>query len=238
MTEFQMPHSAHDGVHVSFLLDRSGSMGRIVDDVIGGFNQFHREQQRQPGACRMTLVQFDSQAPFEILTDAISVHEVPPLDPLRYQPRGGTPLYDALGHLLELADRHARGRDEDTVVVVFTDGQENASVSWSREAVFERIESLKEKGWTFVFMGANQDSYAASGRLRFTAGSTSNWHLRDSRTAFSSMSRSMASFRSKQRTEREIQKGDFFEGLKEAESGSLPSPERQKTKTTNGADDA
>jgi uncharacterized protein YegL len=234
MTEIQPPHPAHDGVHVSFLLDRSGSMGSIRDDVIGGFNQFLREQKSQPGACRMTLVQFDSQAPFEVLADAVSVQDVAPLDAGRYQPRGGTPLYDALGALLDHADRHARGRDQDTVVVVFTDGQENSSATWSREAVFERIEALKQQGWTFVFMGANQDSYAAAGRLGFATGSTSNWRVHDSSTALSQMSRSLGSFRGKPRSEREKQKLDFFEGIKESEaSDSGAAKEPRKAKTTH-----
>src|SRR5262245_63093084 len=124
MSQTPIPAGA---VHVSFLLDRSGSMSAIRDDVIGGFNQFLREQQGRSGECRMTLVQFDTQAPFEILADAARVHEVPPLDAGRYEPRSGTPLLDALGCLLDHAERRARGRDEDPVVVVFTDGEENSS---------------------------------------------------------------------------------------------------------------
>src|SRR5262245_59865681 len=143
-----MNDSSHDpnAVHVSFLLDRSGSMGAIQNDVIGGFNQFLREQQALPGACRMTLVQFDSQHPFEVLSDAVDVNAVGLLDAQRYRPRGGTPLLDALGQLLDHAERRARGRDEDAVVVVFSDGQENASHAWTRAALFERIEGLKAKG--------------------------------------------------------------------------------------------
>src|SRR5262245_13696180 len=79
---------ASQGVHVHFLLDRSGSMGAIASDVIGGFNEFLREQQARPDACRMTLVQFDSQQPFELLAEARDVRDVPPLDTASYRPRG------------------------------------------------------------------------------------------------------------------------------------------------------
>jgi len=226
------PAAPHDGVHVSFLLDRSGSMGAIRDDVIGGFNQFLREQQAQPGACRMTLVQFDSQGPFEILADARPVAEIVPLDAARYQPRASTPLLDALGQLLEHADRRARGRNEDVVVVVFTDGQENASREWTRAALFERIEALKKQGWSFVFLGANQDSYAEAGALGFTRGSTSDWHANAPGVALASMSRAVSSFRGKPRSARDAQKDDFFEGVKEAESAapsaSAPRPRPPK----------
>ena len=209
--------STDEPVHISFLLDRSGSMGAIRDDVIGGFNQFLREQQRRPGACRMTLVQFDSQAPFEVLADAADVSAVAPLDGARYAPRAGTPLLDALGQLLEHAERRARGRDEDAVVVVFTDGQENASHAWTRAALFERIEALKARGWAFVFLGANQDSYAEAGALGFARGSTSDWRQSSSEAAFRQLNRSVGSYRSKSRGDRVAQSPDFFEGVKEAE---------------------
>lgn len=215
---------AEDAVHISFLLDRSGSMGAIRDDVIGGFNQFLHEQQQRPGACRMTLVQFDSQAPFEILADAADIKALGPLDGTRYEPRGGTPLLDALGTLIEHAERRARGRDEDAVIVVFTDGEENASHRWTRTALFERIEALKARGWAFVFLGANQDSYNEAGGIGFASGSTSNWSAGHSDSAFAQISRSVSSYRSKDRSQRSQQLANFFEGVKEAEQAAPPGP--------------
>lgn len=114
--------------HIHFLVDRSGSMQHLVDDVIGGFNGFIDEQRTTPGDCRLTLVQFDSNNPFEMLHDAIPIGDVPELDRARYQPRGATPLLDALGSLLDLAERrHVASTDE--LLVVFTDGLENASTT-------------------------------------------------------------------------------------------------------------
>ena len=220
MTQPTTQSAPHDAVHVSFLLDRSGSMEPIRDDVIGGFNQFLREQQARPGVCRMTLVQFDSQAPFEILADAADVRDVSPLDAGRYEPRAGTPLLDALGALIEHAERRARGRDEDAVIVVFTDGEENASERWKRAELFERIAALKARGWAFVFLGANQDAYAEGGGLGFAAGSTSGWKHRSSGAAFAQVTRSVLSYRGKDRSGRVEQSRNFFEGLKEAETDS------------------
>src|SRR5262249_50471146 len=217
MSQTPPPADGRAAVHVSFLLDRSGSMNAIREDVIGGFNQFLREQRGRPGECRMTLVQFDSQAPFEILADAAHVQDVLPLDTGRYEPRSGTPLLDALGTLLDHAERRARGRDEDPVVVVFTDGEENSSHRWTRAALFERIKGLEAKGWAFVFLGANQDSYAEAGALGFAAGSTSNWRSGAPQKAFEQMSRSIGSYRDKEQASRRNQSRDFFEGVKEAE---------------------
>lgn len=224
MSELASDAGPADSVHISFLLDRSGSMGPIREDVIGGFNQFLREQQARPGACRMTLVQFDAQSPFEVLAEATDVHQIAPLDGARYQPRGGTPLLDALGELLELAERRARGRDEDAVIVVFTDGQENASQRWTRAALFERIAALQERGWAFVFLGVDQDSYAEARALGFARGSTSNWRKQSSASAFAQLDRSVSSYRSKSRLARKTQSSDFFEGVKEAEEEPVADP--------------
>jgi len=217
-------------VHVSFLLDRSGSMAAIRDDVIGGFNQFLREQQSHPGTCRMTVVQFDSQNPFEVLADGVDVRELRELDADRYCPRGGTPLLDAVGRLIEHAERRARGRNEDSVIVVFTDGQENSSRQWSRSALFEQIEGLRARGFTFVFLGANQDSYHEAGQLGISSANTSNWHARHARTAYAQMSRSLSSYRDKSASGRVLQSADFFEGVKEAE-GAVQAEAEPKAKT-------
>src|SRR5262245_1041064 len=211
-------------VHVSFLLDRSGSMGAIRDDVIGGFNQFLREQRSHPGTCRMTVVQFDSQNPFEVLADGVDARELRELDSDDYCPRGGTPLLDAVGRLIEHAERRARGRNEDAVLVVFTDGQENASREWTRSALFERIEALRARGFSFVFLGANQDSYHEAGSLGIRSANTSNWNARDPRTPYAQVSRSLRSYREKSAKGRALQSADFFEGVKEAEGSASAEP--------------
>ncbi len=82
-------------VHISVVLDRSGSMARIADDIVGGFNTFLDEQRKTEGKARVTLVQFNGQDPFEVLIDGEDLDTVPDLDATRYLPRGSTPLHDA-----------------------------------------------------------------------------------------------------------------------------------------------
>ena len=65
--------------HIYFLLDRTGSMNPMVDDVVGGFNTFLAEQRAEGDDARMTLVQFDSQDPFEVIADAVRLAKVPEL---------------------------------------------------------------------------------------------------------------------------------------------------------------
>jgi len=203
---------------INFLLDRSGSMTQIADDVIGGFNSWLTAQQAEPKSCRMTLVQFDSQDPFEILAADLDITDVPPLDEATFRPRNMTPLLDAVGRLLDHAEAGARP-GEDQLVVVFTDGLENASHTWTREAIFDRIARLRDAGWTFVFLGANQDSYAEAGGIGIGDGNTSNYEYDDrgARAAFESLDRGSVAWRRKRPAARRATAREFFGGVKEAE---------------------
>jgi hypothetical protein len=162
---------------MSVVLDRSGSMAAIADDVVGGFNRLLAEQRTAPGDARVTLAQFDSQDPFEVLIDAVDLREVTDLDPSRYQPRGCTPLYDAIGRMIGRIDAGTARRaelglsPEDHLVVIVTDGLENASREFSRSAVFRLIEQRRAAGWVFAFLGANQDVYAEGGAIGVAPGS-------------------------------------------------------------------
>jgi len=159
--------------HMFVLLDRTGSMGGIAGAVKEGFDGFVREQAAKPGKMVLTLAQFDATDPFELVHDAIDVREVPPL---RFAPRSATPLYDAMARMIAHAEARQHGKDEeDMTIVVFTDGLENASTEHTRESVGRLVEQKKEQGWTCVFLGANQDSYAASGAVGVARGSTSNF---------------------------------------------------------------
>lgn len=102
-----------DQSHITVILDRTGSMMEIRDDVIGGFNAFLAEQQAASTPATFTLVQFDSQDPYEVLHHDRPIAEVTPLTPEQYLPRASTPLYDAMGRgILDLESREVGGREE------------------------------------------------------------------------------------------------------------------------------
>jgi hypothetical protein len=205
-------------VHIHFLLDRSGSMAAIAPDVIGGFNVFLAAQQAQPGRGRMTLVQFDTTDPFEVLTDGVTLGEVRGLSARTFQPRGGTPLWDAVGDLITRASVRADQRRvlgkaaEETVVAVYTDGEENSSVRFDGSSIRRLIDAKKEAGWTFVFLGAGLDAYAEGGRIGVGVGSTQAF-MNDSvghRKAFEELSAAMSDFRAAPAAARAPMKEDFF----------------------------
>ena len=83
--------------HIAVILDRTGSMADIRDDVIGGFNTFLLDQQVEPTPATLTLVQFDSEDPYEIVQPVAPIHQARPLTRATYVPRASTPLYDAIG---------------------------------------------------------------------------------------------------------------------------------------------
>lgn len=206
-------------VHVSVVLDRSGSMASIACDVVGGFNEFLRRQRETEGDARVTLVQFDSQDPFEILIDGFPLAGVTDLDRAAYQPRAGTPLYDAVGRMIvrideEIASRKAQGLDaEDQVVLIITDGLENASSDFTRARVFEMISERREQGWVFVFLGADQDVYAEGGKVGVAAGNRVSWEKTKagSQKMWWDAAYSTASYRAKEEYARRRSQDTFHE---------------------------
>jgi Mg-chelatase subunit ChlD len=212
--------------HLYVLLDRSGSMASMAADVVGGFNGLLADQQAAGDDARLTLVQFDSGDPQEVLVDAKRIDRVRPLRPGDFQPRGGTPLLDATGRLIaQAADREARRRragkrPEAIVVVTITDGEENQSREHTRDGIRRLVQAKQAQGWTFVFLGAGLDAYAEAGSLGVAAGSTQAWAPdgTGARAAMAAVSEGMVLRRSKLRTGAPVQADDFFAGGKAAEA--------------------
>ena len=168
-------------IHIAVVLDRSGSMASIASDIVGGFNQYLREQQKREAPARMTLVQFDGEDPFEVLIDGRDLQDVAELTADSYQPRGNTPLLDAVGRMIlrvdaDITSRAGKGLPaEDQVVVIVTDGLENASREFTRPGVFELIEQRRAAGWVFVFLGADQNAYEEGTGIGVADANAARW---------------------------------------------------------------
>jgi Mg-chelatase subunit ChlD len=150
-----------DYTHLTVILDRSGSMESIRDDTIGGFNTFLKQQQAEPGTATLTLVQFDSQDPYEVIHGFEAIGKVPQLTHETFVPRGSTPLLDALGQGINdlgqtIAQTTEDVRPSKVIFVVVTDGQENASREFSRDQIQRMIKEKTEmNNWQFVFLSAD-----------------------------------------------------------------------------------
>lgn len=163
-----------------FILDRSGSMGGLESDTIGGFNSMLKKQQDEQGDCRLTTVLFDDK--YEVLHDRIDVRAVSSITENEYNVRGCTALLDAIGKTINKIGGVQKNtaeeyRAEKVLFVITTDGLENAS----REFTYDRIKSMvshqKTKyGWEFIFLGANIDAIDVADRFGVAANRAQNFH--------------------------------------------------------------
>lgn len=162
-----------------FILDRSGSMGGLENDTIGGFNAMLEKQKKAEGEAVVTTVLFDDR--YELLHDRIDLRAVAPITAGEYFVRGCTALLDAMGKTIEkIAAAQQRTapdyRAKNVLFVVTTDGMENASREYSFARIKELVERQKrEFGWEFLFLGANIDAIDTAGRMGISADRAANY---------------------------------------------------------------
>lgn len=191
------------GTELVFILDKSGSMSGLESDTIGGFNGLLLKQQAQPGACRITTALFDTTC--QLLHDRIDIGAVTALTDRDYRPGGGTALLDAVGLVIDKigsAQQHTapRYRAQRVLVVIITDGMENASRMYSLDQVRGMIERRKrEHGWEFLFLGANIDAVEVAGGLGIAPDRAQNYHADSPGLAvnFRAMSEAVRGYREK-----------------------------------------
>ena len=150
------------------ILDRSGSMGGLEGDTIGGYNSMLEKQKKAEGEAYVSTVLFDNE--IETIHDRVSIDKVSPITDKEYYVRGCTALLDAMGSTIEHIKKiHKYAREEDrpekTVFVIITDGMENSSRHYSFKDVKKLVEQQKEAAdWEFLFLGANIDAIEVAGR--------------------------------------------------------------------------
>lgn len=153
-----------DACSITVILDRSGSMTSVKEDVVSGLNNLLDEQRKVDKECKFTLVQFDSTDPFEILRDNVDIHSAENIKLSEYVPRDMTPLYDAVGRGInhtgrQLSQISENKRPNKVLFVIVTDGLENYSREFNRDKVMEMVKHQREKyNWEFVFIGASEES--------------------------------------------------------------------------------
>lgn len=168
--------------NIHFILDRSGSMESCWDDTIGGFNSFLKSQSEFDS--KITLVQFDHE--YIVCYKDMAIKEAPVLTKATFEPRGNTALLDAIGRTIKECEEVA-------TVVILTDGHENASRKFTKSHVKDLIDQKTKEGWTFVYLGANQDAFAEAGSLGIAPGCTMDYDTRRTPEAFKRLSEVMSS---------------------------------------------
>jgi hypothetical protein len=196
----------NDYTHISVVQDKSGSMSGLRKETIGGFNTFLGEQQKAPGKCTMTLLQFDTS--FNLLADGEDIHGVEALTESTYQPGGNTALLDAIARTITTTGQQLSAMSEPerparVIVLIMTDGEENSSREFGGQQGHARVmamikEQTEKWKWQFIFMGANQDAIKAGESLGMSANNVMSYAATAKGTshAFAAASSNVRSYRS------------------------------------------
>ena len=154
-------------LHICFVLDESGSMYDSVDDVIGGFQKLIDEQKGEKnGECIISLYRFSHTVKKDYIGKPVDE-----VSKLIYSPGGCTAMNDGVGTAIDeigkwLSDMDESERPSKNIIVIMTDGKENASKENNFDTVKAKIKHQEEKySWTFVYMGTNLQDLKDANRL-------------------------------------------------------------------------
>ena len=153
------PQEKPNRIELVMILDKSGSMHGLEADTIGGFNAMIEKEKKLGIDVRVTTVLFNDK--MDRLYEHREIRSVRPLTERTYETGGTTALLDAVGDtILHMEQSGAADRQgTKVIVVIITDGMENASTEFTKAKVKELISDKQEKaGWDFIYLGANIDA--------------------------------------------------------------------------------
>ena len=168
--------SVDGSTEIIFILDRSGSMASMSDEAKSGFNSFLKSQLECEGNARLSLTLFDHE--YTPVIQSVPLESVPNLDDTNYEPRGATALLDAVGRSIHdfkqgLKNNPKASVSKRVIVVVLTDGLENASKEYDYKSVKDLIEQQKKQGWEFLFLASDLESSEDAQNFGFDDSETS-----------------------------------------------------------------
>ena len=180
-------------LNIRLVLDRSGSMASCREITIDSINSFLEEQRKNSVDGALTISLFDNRS-IDVPINSIPVSKVEKLNYDFLQPRGSTPLLDAIGLAINELDNYRIKENEKKVLVIVTDGLENASREYDSKAVKALIEEKTEQGWLIIYLGADHDAILQSERFGFQYDKSLHYAKEDSIDAFKSVSRTVDDF--------------------------------------------
>jgi len=200
---------------IQFILDETGSMNSCLDSTISSFNEYIDSQKSvdENGVpCFINLTKFSethgslyrSPSVWTERTTVDKVRHVQTRCPLwdmmhltknTFTPSGGTNLYDAIGATIQKLDSQIR-TDQNVLVVIITDGEENCSKEYTLDAIRSMIQERTAKGWTFVYLGANQDAWKVGAGFGLSKGQTMAYSTADMKGTMATLSAATTSYRS------------------------------------------
>ena len=184
-----------------FIIDRSGSMGGLESDTIGGFNSLIEEQKELKGDVTVSTVLFDNR--HEVIHNRIDMREINPLTRKEYYVRGTTALLDAIGRSIRkihevYCETLKEERPAKLMFIITTDGFENASREFTYTKVKRKIEEMKCKyNWEFIFIGANIDAVREAKRFGISEERAVRYHAdkQGTKKNYKAMGKAVGSYR-------------------------------------------
>lgn len=179
---------------IGCVVDKSGSMAKLVNDTVEGYNKFINDQKNEVTREAKTLLTlFDSNIHVGEIEDiktcklmkagigfkiqnsdyTATVQTVIPNENefVMYNADGGTAYFDALGTTINKVGNYLDSLPEDekpenVIIYIITDGEENSSHEFSGSKVKEMITHQQDVyNWAFIFAGANIDAFDVAGDL-------------------------------------------------------------------------
>jgi hypothetical protein len=178
---------------IEFLLDETGSMESCRDATISGFNEYvHGQKINNADNCLLSLTKFDSRGVNSVYM-AKSILDVEDLNRNTYAPNSSTNLYDAIGFRIKALESFADANN--ILMVIMTDGYDNCSREYTAESVKAMIKEKEALGWSFVYMGANQDAWAVGQQFGMTVGNTMSYDTTNIKGAMGTLSAATTNYR-------------------------------------------
>lgn len=177
MTTLTQP-TKFEQTHITLVLDRSGSMSVCQRATVDSVNKYLKEA-RGDAAMKesdFALLQFDSQSIDKVNRFCGPPCNMPDLTYDDFVPRGGTPLYDAIGRGIDNLDAATKASGSGkAILVIVTDGEENSSRKYTHSAITELIKARQNAGWLVIFLGAGLDVAKIGVGLGITRGAVASY---------------------------------------------------------------
>ena len=185
------PKAGKNGTLVCMIVDESGSMGPYVQATIDGYNEFLSGQEKDGDLTYVSLIKFEGGQVKKPYTK-VHVKDAPRLSTELYQPAGVTNLLDAIGQTISDVDKLLNEISEAdrpaVVIVIQTDGQENASREYTYETIKALVKDREENEWTFMFLGANIDAFSTGAMFGMNAANTASYTMNNQTDVYSTIS--------------------------------------------------
>ena len=187
--------SKKDLLTIRIVLDRSGSMQGSQEITIDALNTYLNElKQENSNNTSLTLSTFDSMS-IDIPISRVLVSKLNSFPADILQPRGGTPLFDAIGLAIHDLENIKESTDDNKVLVIVTDGLENASKEYTFENISSKIKDKEEAGWLIIYLGAEHDAFKQSNSLNFAQERSMQYSKEDSIDTFRAVTRTTIDYR-------------------------------------------